>query len=148
MAKRRTARKRGMLGRYYVYPTATAVRRTWSLFRGSTRSVFVLRKHVLKLMYFPGGHPDSKVIDLDWDWIDGTGKQGIGELRIEESISGCDNLRVVFFVATTPLKFEPLPRIWILSVFQKKNRRFSPTELRIFTAQKKLVVKRFYSDGG
>ena len=104
-----------------------------------------MRKQVLKLMHFPGGNPDSKVMDLDWDWIDGTGAEAIGEFRIDDTIHGHDNLRAIFFVAPRALKGEPLPRIWIMFVFPKKNERFSPNELRVFAASKKLIVLRHYS---
>ena len=145
---RKTARKQPLRGRYYVYPTGTAIRRTWGLFKGKARPVYILRRHTLKLMYYPGGNPDQKIMDLNWDWIDGTGQAGIGELRIEETIGGYDNLRVIFFVAARALKGEPLPRIWIMSAFQKKTERFSANELRAFTAGKKLIIKRFYADDG
>ncbi len=69
-------------------------------------------------------------------------------MRIEETIGGYDNLRVIFFVAARALKGEPLPRIWIMSAFQKKTERFSANELRAFTAGKKLIIKRFYADDG
>ncbi|MFO0916516.1 MAG: hypothetical protein U0795_26405 [Pirellulales bacterium] len=133
-----------LFGSHWVTPTGTALNRAWKLFQGRAGPYFELRRHVLKLAYFPSGSVDSQVVDIDWDWITGTGEEGIGELRISDVIGGQDNLRVIFFLANQVRSNEPLPRIWILTVLQKKNQRFSPNELRTFAAAKKLIILRHY----
>ena len=135
-----------VLGSYLVKPTPTAMTRAWRLFKGRARDYFELRRHTLKLAHFPGLSSASggQVLDVDWDWVTGTGERGVGELRISDTIGGFDNLRVIFYVADVALKTDPLPRIWAMTVFQKKNERFSPNELRAFAAMKKMIVARYY----
>lgn len=136
-------------GRYYVTPTGTAVHKAWKLFDKKAGPYYELRQHGLKLAHFPDGKTDRLVVDLDWDWIDGTGDgHGIGELRIDDKIGGHENLRMIFYVADKKLAGEPLPRIWVFSVFPKKTNRFTNNELRVFRAQKKIIVRRHYSRTG
>jgi hypothetical protein len=55
----------------------------------------------------------------------------VGELRISDIIGGHDNLRIIFYVAPKALKGEPLTKIWLLSVLQKKSMDFRDFSISI-----------------
>ena len=67
----------------------------------------------------------------------------VGELRIDDTIGGCDNLRIIFFRGDPKVK-EPLPMIWILHVLQKKRNDFTTHNLTTFKARRTLVLERYY----
>ena len=134
-------------GGYYVFPIGSALRRAIKLFDRKARPYFVLKRHVLKLRFFPSGideRNDGDLADLNWDWIKGLGDINVGELRIDDEIGGHDNLRVIFYVADKTIDGEPLPRIWILTVIQKKEQRFSPGALKTFKAHRGIIFDRYY----
>ncbi len=66
------------------------------------------------------------------------------ELRIHETIGGCDNLRVIFYVSKLVLPNDPLPRIWTLAVMQKKTNKFDKHDLKIFRGRLMILLKRHY----
>ncbi len=72
------------------------------------------------------------------------GKPRAAELRIHETIGGYNNLRVIFHVSKEALPMEPMPRIWVLSVLQKKTRRFDHYDLKTFHARLVTLLKRYY----
>lgn len=100
----------------------------------------VLREHALKLRFWPGGRGGQSV-DINWDWIHACGHLGIGELRVEDTIGGHNNLRIIFFKPDTD-KSSPdaMPLIWILRVLQKKTQSFMQNEIVIFKARRALVM--------
>ena len=105
-----------------------------------------LREHALKLAYWPEKKPTAasgKIIDLNWSWIQSLKGQQVGELRIDDNIGGCDNLRVIFFVGDRKVK-KPLPIVWVLHVIQKKRDHFTRGEVAISKARRRLVLERFY----
>lgn len=107
-----------------------------------------LRRQTLKLRFWPDNHPEDErgqVVDLNWEWIRSMPSLKTGELRIDDTISGNNNLRVIFFVGDTAIK-EPLPMIWVLNVFQKKRDDFTSSQIKIFKAQRQLVIERFYTN--
>lgn len=130
----------GLIGQYYVKPTATACVRAWSLCKHRMRDYQKLRKHALKLAFWPDG------ADLDWDWIKTLEAKRIGKLRIDEVIAQQNNLRVIFFKANKLIPGDPLPRIWTLTVFQKKRQDFSSKEIAAFRAMRDIVFARHYAD--
>ena len=74
-----------------------------------------IRRHALKLRYWPENHPEDEsgiVIDLDWSWIRSMPGMKVGELRIQDTIAGCDNLRIIFYVGDQNVR-KPLPMIWV-----------------------------------
>jgi hypothetical protein len=104
-----------------------------------------LRRHALKLRFWPTGDPgddSGTLIDLDWSWIRSLPGLRIGELRIHDTIGGCDNLRVIFFAPR--IATEPLPMLWVLSVFQKRRDDFTRAQLANFKVRRRLVLERFY----
>ena len=109
-----------------------------------TRDRAELRRHALKLRFWPERSPetdDGQLLDLNWSWIKALPGKRVGELRIDDTIGGCDNLRVIFFVPRE--KTEP-PNLWILAVFQKKRDDFSKAQLKLFKARRELILERFY----
>jgi len=104
----------------------------------------LLRRHVLKLSHWPSGHDGEAGADLDWDWIRSLEGKRVGELRIDETIGGLNNIRVIFFKANIPLPDENMNRIWILTVFQKKSWGFGDPEIAAFAAARTLIVQRYY----
>lgn len=106
-----------------------------------------IRRHLLKLRFWPENHPEDErgqILDLDWCWLKSLPKLKVGELRIHDVISGHDNLRAIFYVGDSRIR-EPLPMIWILSVFQKKTQEISTHKARIFEVRKIMVQERFES---
>lgn len=103
-----------------------------------------LRRHALKLRFWPEKHPvDAAGVlqDLDWCWIAALRGQHVGELRINDTIGGHKNLRVIFF---DPQVREPLPILWLISVFQKKRNDFTSAQISGFELRRDLVLARFY----
>jgi hypothetical protein len=134
-----------LTGHYFVTPTPTAITRAWNLCQGHMKDYQLLRRHGLKLMWWPAGRDDGvQAADIDWDWIKSLEKKRVGELRIDEPINGHDNVRVIFFKSNVRLDDEPLNRIWLLTVFQKKRQGFTNAELATFRAKRDLIVERHY----
>jgi|GEM_PF-1844452 len=141
----------GLFGRYFVVPTPTALTRAWNLAQGQMRHFQCLRRHALKLAFWPAAESDLPDADLDWDWIEGEKRNRIGELRIDERIAGYENIRVIFFKANKPIDDDPkLPtgetmlRIWLLTVFEKKSQGFSPGMIKAWRAARQIILARFY----
>lgn len=134
----------GLTGSYRVRAIRPAFDEVRKLCRRS-RDGMVVRRHCLKLRYWPENHPadGATVLDLDWSWIRALPGLSIGELRIHEAIAGNDNLRAIFFVGDQKVRV-PLPMIWILTVMQKKRDDFTSHQLSVFRARRLLVIERFY----
>lgn len=110
-----------------------------------TRDRAELRRHALKLRFWPSRAPTTdsgEVLDINWSWIKSLPGKRVGELRIEDVIGGCDNLRVIFFDPDIPS--EPLPMIWVLAVMQKKRDDFTRHQLHVFDLRRVMVLERFY----
>src|SRR4051812_25927843 len=93
---------------------------------GRTRDRIEIRRHALKLRYWPEKHPTDdagRVLDLNWSWIQALKGLNVGELRIEDNIGGNDNLRIIFYEGGSSVR-APLPLIWVLRVMQKKRNDF------------------------
>ena len=102
-----------------------------------------IRANALKLRWWPRGQTPSKVVDLNWDWIRALPNLNIGELRLEDTIGGFDNIRIIFFKSDIVDRDHP-PMIWILHVMQKKRQEFTTNEIRLFKARRMLVMEYFY----
>ena len=95
-----------LFGRYYVKPTASAIRDALDLFP-KFRHYQEARRHALKLAFWPGFDDGGGLVeDLHWSWIDGMENPRAGELRIHETIGRHDNLRVIFHVSKIVLPKE------------------------------------------
>lgn len=128
-----------LLGTYHVTPTKSAIDRAWKLCKGRARDVMRIRAHALNLAFWP----DHDL--LNWDWITSLDGKRVGELRIDETIAGFNNLRVIFFKANKPLPGEQMKRIWTLSVFQKKSQEFTGKEIAAFRTMRDILVAREYA---
>ena len=137
-------KKSKLFGRYYVKPSPTAFKEAHDLFP-RMRDYQELRRHALKLAFWPSGETDEsgQVMDLDWDRIAAAGRPPVYELRISDVINGHDNLRVIFYVGDRTSPKDPLPRIWILSVLQKKSQRFTQRHTAAFRARRTIIAKRY-----
>ena len=131
-----------MTGNYFVAPTMSALAAARKLAQSKVREFYRLKKHCLKLRWWPRSDGGDCGADLDWDWIDP--ERRIGELRIDEAINGHDNVRVIFFKANMALSGESFCRVWLLDAFQKKTQQLSPISIRVWRAHRSLIVERFY----
>ncbi len=86
--------------------------------------------------------------DLDWEEIKGMNGPKACELRIDDVIGGFNNLRLIFyaFEKDVIIDGDVMPRIWVISIMQKKTERFSNANLRIFSARVKIIRQRKYAD--
>lgn len=84
------------------------------------------------------------MLDLDWEWIASMKGTNVGELRIADEIGGHDNLRIIFFVAPRVITKDPLPRIWTISILQKKDRDFTSRDIRSFRGRLNILSVRYY----
>lgn len=137
-----------LYGRFHVTPTCTALREAVGLFPryGDYQE---LRSHALKLAFWPGGQSTGgEVEDLDWDTITGMRAPKACELRIDDTIGGLDNLRVIFYVFDNQIVREgdAMPRLWTIGVMQKKTRRFTTFDLSAFAARVAILRQREYGD--
>jgi hypothetical protein len=133
-------------GNYRVRAIRSAFDDKRRLFK-KARDNAILRRHALKLRYWPQNHPEDEsgqVVDLNWDWIRSMPGLKVGELRIDDEIGGHDNLRIIFFVGNQEVR-EPLPLIWVIRVMQKKRTEFSKNDVAVFRARRLLVIERFYN---
>jgi len=136
----------GLTGDYRVRLLGLGFNEIRKLCHGKVRDGMKIRRHLLKLRYWPQARPEDdggQVLDIDWCWIKSLPSLDIGELRIHDTIAGNDNLRGIFFVGD-PAVVEPLPMIWILAVMQKKRDDFTTHQLAVFRARRLLVKERFY----
>ena len=135
-----------LFGSYYVKPTASALSQAWTLCQKSSRAYNILRRHTLKLAFWPDGS------DANWDWIKTMEQQKIGELRIDDHIGGHDNVRIIFFKSNIALNDDPvsesgelMKRIWVLAAFQKKTQGFSANQLKAWRGMRTILVQRYYN---
>ncbi|MCC7423636.1 MAG: hypothetical protein IT428_25495 [Planctomycetaceae bacterium] len=135
----------GLEGAYHVKPVAAAIRDAQDLFPkyGDYQEA---RRHALKLRFWPSGMSEERgtVVDLDWEWIKAMIGEKVGELRIDDQIAGQNNLRIIFYVSDIILPNEPLPKIWLLSILQKKSWDFTKNDLRTFRTRLAVLKLRTY----
>lgn len=135
----------GLTGSYRVRVIRPALKQACRLFPRA-RDYFEARDQVLKLRYWPQHlitHANGHVLDMDWEWIKALPNLRVGELRMDDTIAGLNNLRAIFYVGDSEVK-APLPMIWILALLQKKRQDFTAEQISIFRARRTLVVERYY----
>jgi len=134
-----------LTGNFRVRATRSALTAARRLFPKAADRMEV-RSHALKLRYWPLKHPadkSGKLLDLNWDWIKALKGTEIGELRLDDTIGGFDNLRIIFLVGDKKV-VKPLPIIWVLQVMQKKRMEWTTNDLAIFKARRLQVIEWFY----
>jgi hypothetical protein len=143
---RRSQMGSGLRGNYHVKPTPSTIRDAMGLFPkyGDYQEA---RRHAKKLMFWPSGEDQDsgRVVDLDWEWVKALKGTRTGELRIDDVIGGHNNLRVIFHVADEVLSGDPLPKIWIIAVLQKKSNHFTANDIATFRGRLTILKKRYYS---
>lgn len=92
----------------------------------------------------------SRCLDLSYESIKALRDRapGLFELRLDDSIGGLENIRVIFFVPPTdwvPCAPLPLPALWLIEPMVKKRNDFTIHDLNRFRAGRSLVRERFYS---
>jgi hypothetical protein len=135
-----------LFGQFHVTPTFTAMKEAEKMFPkyGEYQEI---RRQALKLAFWPAGDSQGgKICDLDWEEIVGMQAPKACELRIDDRIGGFDNLRVIFYVFRKDLILpdDVKPRLWTLSVIQKKTRRWSNNDLKMFRARVVILRRRTY----
>jgi hypothetical protein len=137
---------RHLTGRYRVRVFRPAWGSVDRLFK-RVRDKIEIRSQALKLRFWPEKHPEEngKLLDLDWSWIEAAKPLKIGELRIDDSIGGHDNLRIIFFCGER-LNEKEMPIIWILDVMQKKRMALTSANLATFKGRRTLVMERYYKN--
>jgi phage-related protein len=114
------------------------------LTKGDMRDFFRLKRIGVKLRYFPERPPDAPQSDMDVSKVTGAGTPNVYELRIDEHIAGNDNLRIIFFPVKTVLLGDRLPKLWVLSVLQKKTQKFTNNQLKTIKFQRQFIITRHY----
>lgn len=97
-------------------------------------------------------HPPGVLFDHTYETIKSLAQLGIYEMRLDDPIGGCNNIRVVFFdppkdwQPLTPVNFEgrPLRTIWVLEVLQKKRDEWTENDISRFRASRLVLKLRFY----
>lgn len=134
-----------LTGNYRVRAIRPAIEDSWRFCNTMAENTEV-RRHALKLRYWPERNPEAdsgQIVDLDWSWVRSLRGMKVGELRVNDTIGGNDNLRIIFFVGDPAFR-EPLPMIWVLRVMHKRRDQFTKNDLAIFRARRALVRERFY----
>lgn len=137
-----------LFGEFHVTPISSALKDAESLLP-KFKDYQELRRHPLKLAFWPTGKSISgKVEDLDWEELIGMEQPRANELRIDDEIGGQNNLRIIFYLFEKKiiLPGDVLPRLWIVSVLQKKTQRFSKNDFDTFSSRIKIVRIRNYRD--
>jgi hypothetical protein len=122
-----------------------SARKTWP----KTRDRFEVRRQALKLRFWDerGQHPPGLLFDHTYESIKELKGKGIYEMRLDDSIGGLQNIRVIFFDPPrewVPLDPRPMRIIWILDIFPKKSNDFSKYDIQTFRASRLLIAQRCY----
>lgn len=113
----------------------------------SNRDRKIMRRHALKLRYWPEKHPETEegtLLDLDWSWVRACAGLNIGELRINEQLGGFDNWRIIFFEGEKPPTADAMAKLWILQVMKKKRDEFTAADIATFRLRRLMVVQRYF----
>jgi hypothetical protein len=124
-----------------------AIRAYWS----KIGDRFEVRRQALKLRFWDERHlhPPGMLFDHSYESIKSLPGLGVYELRLDDSIGGQSNIRLVFFdppKAWRPLSEEarPLRTLWILEALPKRRNDWTSNEITRFRASRLLVRKRFF----
>jgi len=132
-----------LTGTYRIGVSRAALAEAKRLFP-RTGDYMAARAQALKLRFWPGG-AGGQSVDINWDWIQACGNLGIGELRVEDTIGGHNNLRIIFFKPdTNKANLCEMPTIWVLRVMQKKRQSFTHNDVLIFKARRERIMNFFY----
>lgn len=112
---------------------------------------FEVRRQALKLRFWDERHlhPPGMLFDHTYESIKSLPGLGIYELRLDDSIGGQSNIRLVFFDPPKdwrPLSEEarPLRTVWVLEALPKRRNNWTTNEITRFRASRLLIQKRFF----
>ena len=124
-----------------------AIRGHWS----KIGDCFEVRRQALKLRFWDERHlhPPGMLFDHTYESIKSLSGLGVYELRLDDSIGGQSNIRLVFFDPPKdwqPLSEEtrPLRTLWVLEALPKRRNDWTSNEITRFRAARLLVRKRFF----
>lgn len=110
-----------------------------------------VRRQALKLRYWglkgKSGEESENLLDLSYGKIKARPGTGLYELRLDDTIGGHSNIRVIFLIPPddwTPLAETPLPVIWVIEAYAKQRQDFSKSDLIRFDAGRAVIRERFY----
>jgi hypothetical protein len=124
-----------------------AARKFWP----ATGDRFEVRRQALKLRFWDERHlhPPGMLGDLTYETIKGLPGLGIYELRLDDTIGGLSNIRIVFFDPPRnwqprALEARPLPIVWILEAMPKRRNEWTKFDVERFRRARLLIQKRCY----
>jgi hypothetical protein len=109
-----------------------------------------VRRQALKLRFWGMRHEGEEsagLLDLTYEKIKARPGSGLYELRLDDTVGGQSNIRVIFLVPPddwTPQNATPLPVLWVLEAFPKKRQEWTKFDLKRFDAGRAIVRERFY----
>lgn len=109
-----------------------------------------VRRQALKLRFWGERHtdgPGASVLDLTYESIKSLPGSGVYELRLDDTIGGHRNIRVIFLVPPDdwkPLEPSPLPCLWVLEAIPKRRNEWTADDLDRFRGLRSVVQERFY----
>ena len=112
---------------------------------------YEVRRQSLKLRFWDERHthPTGVLVDLSYESIRALAGSGIYELRLDDTIGGQSNIRVVFFDPPRswvlhPEEGRPLRTIWVLEAMPKKRDDWAKNDISRFKNSRLLIRKRVY----
>lgn len=112
---------------------------------------FEIRRQSLKLRFWDERHTHSPgmLFDHSYESIKALSGLGIYELRLDDTIGGQSNIRVVFFDPPKNWKpanhnIKPLRVIWVLEALPKRRNDWTTNDITRFRTSRLLIKKRFY----
>ena len=139
-----------LVGTHHVRALKSALKKATMLWPAISHRM-ELRHQTLKLRYWGHRHETdtgNTVIDLDYQSIRSMPASGVYELRLDDTIGGLRNIRVIFLTPPgdwEPTFVTPLKLLWILEAFPKTRNDFSKGDIARFTALRATVKQRFYT---
>lgn len=117
----------------------------------ATGDRFEVRRQALKLRFWDERHqhPPGVLVDLSYEKIKALAGLGVYELRIDDTIGGLSNIRIIFFDPPKdwqPVAKEARPRriVWVLEAMPKRRDDWTSHDLQRFRAARLLLQKRGY----
>jgi len=124
-----------LAGKYHVKASRQYFSDNRQLFT-KLKDMYILRSHTPELRNFQ----ENKL--LDYEAVHALSGLDIYELRVNATIGGFDNLRVIFMPEKNKSNKYGMPYIWALYVFQKKTNHLTKAQLATMKARRKLVLER------
>ena len=89
------------------------------------------------------------LLDHSYEKIKALASESIYELRLDDTIGGQSNIRIVLFDPPSTWKcvednVKPLRVIWILEALPKKRNEWTRNDITRFKGQRLLLKQRFY----